>query len=166
MRTVFLSLCAMMLMCASALAQSNVYPVTVNYNLSIELLIKAGNYDLRHPIITDANFPSVRSGEAKIEIVLVEFNRHVSYKSALAELNKQGLRPADLKELLAFGAKYPEEQYGLPILALGSPWKSLRYYGTRYVSCLTYESPAQRSLDLCLTSAIDTRFFRFAAVRK
>ncbi|MFH0780188.1 MAG: hypothetical protein V1928_05060, partial [Parcubacteria group bacterium] len=40
-----------------------------------------------------------------------------------AYLAERGLRDADIRELLAFGAKYPKMQLEFPIIARGSVWR-------------------------------------------
>jgi hypothetical protein len=100
------------------------FPVVVNYNRTIEQLVKAGKYDWSNPDITSKNFPSNKKGNAQVSIQLVHFDRTMTSDEVLKELDKQGLRPATLPELLAFGAKYPDKQREFPIVALGSVWRS------------------------------------------
>lgn len=106
----------------------------VNYDLRLEAAVKAGKYDWVDGYISDKHFPSKRSGLAEIGIQLVHFNKVMSSKDILKELDEMGLRPAELSELLAFGAKYPDEQRKYPIVALGSVWHG--WYDCQYVPCL------------------------------
>ena len=74
-----------------------------------------------------------------------------------------GLRPANLPELLAFGAKYPKKQREFPIVALGSVW---RYWcGSRSVACL-WSVGSLRFLFLYWLEFGGDAIYRFAAVRK
>ena len=88
----------------------NAFHLTVNYDLNVEAAVKAGNYDWTNKDISSKNFPSKRKGTADVELILVHFNRYVESDEAIRELDKQGLRPAELPELLAFGAKYLDVQ--------------------------------------------------------
>ncbi|HUC01582.1 MAG TPA: hypothetical protein VMA75_01625 [Candidatus Paceibacterota bacterium] len=99
------------------------YLVTVNYDLSVKDAIAAGRYDWKNDDITAKNFPSKRKGTADLEIILVKFDDAMSSEGILRELDKQGLRAAELPELLAFGEKYPDVQREFPVVALGSVWR-------------------------------------------
>ena len=139
------------------------YPVTVNYDLSIEYLVQSGRYDWKSGNVSDRNFPTVCSGEARIEIVLVHFNRAISTEDALSELDRQGLKPADLHTLLSLGAKYQNPQRQFPIVALGSVWQGPD--GSRYVPCLDWYGSG-RILELNCVDDDRPAVCRFAAVRK
>lgn len=93
----------------------------------------------------------------------MHFNRNIESDTALAELDKMGLRPATLPELLAFGAKYPDKQREFPIVALGSVWRDL--CGDRVVAYLGCDS-SKRDLYLDRLVYRWSAPFRFAAVRK
>lgn len=110
-----------------------VFPVTVDYSMSLELMIASGRYDWVNPDITSEHFPVKGTGTIRLETQLINFVRPTSSEFAIGELDKMGLRPAILEELLAFGAKYPEEQLMHTIIALGSVGK---VYGYRHVACL------------------------------
>ena len=138
-----------------------VFKVTVNYDLRLEAAIQAGKYDYVNENITEKNFWNAHKGTAELDIVLVHLDRKVSYEEAIQELHKRGLRPAKLKELLAFGAKYLDEQKYI-IVALGTVWWP--WYGARGVVCL-FGSAGGRFLDLADDFA-DGEDYRFAGVRK
>lgn len=123
------------------------YPVTVSYDLSLAEMIDAGGYDWSNPNIIAESFPVGGAGEQERELVLVNLGRHASStEEVLAEIDRQGLRPAVIEELLAFGAAYPDKQREFPIVALGSVW--LNPYGdSRHVSGLWGRSE-KRELDL------------------
>lgn len=122
------------------------YLVLVDYTMRFAKMIRAGNYDWVNDNITAKNFPIIGSGQEGIALRIVHFNRDISTKKALTELDKRNLRPATLAELLAFGAKYPEFQRKFPITALGSV--STRLKGFRFVACLR-EEIGKRVLSLC-----------------
>ena len=98
------------------------YPVTIDYGMSLADMIEAGHYDWTNSDITAEHFPIKGRGKAEVKLELVHFDRAVSTDEALEELDKQGLRPAKIEELLAFGAAYPEIQHEFPVICLGSVW--------------------------------------------
>ncbi len=141
----------------------NIYPISVNYDLSVEAAVKLGRYDWTNSDIADKNFPTTRTGKAEVAVELIHFNRVISIKDALSELDKMGYRPAELHELLALGEKYPDVQREFPIVALGSVWQDL--FGDRYVPYLDRHG-SKRDLYLNWIEVDWNEFFRFAAVRK
>lgn len=139
------------------------FPVSVNYELSVEDAIEAGKYQAVHSDITGKNFPSTRSGHADLEIVLVRFDHRMKSEDVLQELGKEGLRAAELPELLAFGAEHPEEQRKFSVVGLGSVWKDRKGY--RNVPCL-YTASEGRYLDLHWWDDGWYSYSRFAAIKK
>lgn len=148
------------------------FRVQVNYDLRLEAAIKSGNYDWKNDDINDKNFPSKRSGSAELDIRLVHFNKDMSYEDILKELDKMSLRPAELPELLALGAKYPDEQRKYPIVAMGSMWRG---YGGRdgeiwRIVPSLWNNRGRRGLSLdCHSTGSECGWsvdFRFAAVSK
>ncbi len=143
------------------------YPVTVNYDLSLAGMIKAGRYDWVNSDITENHFPENHfpvkgEGSKDIALELIHFNMAILSKDALSELDERGLRPATIEELLAFGTKYPELQRQFPVLALGSIWRQL---GDRHVPCL-WSGSLERFLSLDWFEGRWDDYFRFLAVRK
>ncbi len=98
------------------------FRVLVNYDQTVKDMVQAGKYDWSGSLfqVTSDNFPINHRAAGTVEIVLVHFHRPVGMSEALGELDKMGLRPAELPELLALGAAYPEKQREFPIIALGS----------------------------------------------
>ena len=140
------------------------FKIAVNYCLSLKNTISAGKYDSVDPDINDKNFPIERHGHEEVEAKLVRFNRNIGSEDAIKELDKMkpSLRPANLAELLAFGAKFPDEQRKYPIVALGSVWR--RTYG-RYVASL-WGGVDGRGLGLGWFDSAWSAYYRFLAVRK
>ena len=139
-----------------------VYPVTINYDLSLKGMVRVGGYDWVNDNIIDKNFPVTGEGQGVVTLELVHCNRPMTSDEALAELAQRGMRPATLPELLAFGAKYPNVQREFPVAALGSVWR-LRF-GGRCVPFLWGRS-GKRNLNLnWLDHRWNTRD-RFLAVR-
>src|SRR5437660_7964105 len=113
----------------------NQYPVTVNYDLTVEQMVQAGQYDWSCPDINSSNFLTDNQGQVKASIELIKFGLCLKTEEVLARLDASGLRPARVHELLALGANYPELQRECVVAALGSPWQ-LEENSTHYVVCL------------------------------
>ncbi len=140
------------------------YPVAVNYILSLEEMIAAGRYDWKNDDITAKHFPMKGEGIADVDIQLVHFGHMMdSSDKVIRELDKMGLRPASIEELLAFGAKYPDVQRQFPIVVLGSLWRRLD--GDHSVPFL-HGLGSGRRLRLGLFESGWRGLYRFAAVRK
>jgi hypothetical protein len=150
-------------MAEAARKPRDTFPVTVNYDLSVEEAIDAGDYQAVHSEINAKNFPSTRSGQAALEVVLVRFEHRMKSEDVLHELDKEGLRAAELPEFLAFGAKYPDVQRKFSVAGLGSVWRDRKGY--RNVPCL-YEASEGRYLDLHWWDDGWYSYTRFAAIRK
>jgi hypothetical protein len=139
------------------------YSAIVNYDFSQPEMIAAGKYDWTNSDITAECFPVKGKGQANVNFIVKHFARSISTEAALKELDNEGLRPATIEELLAFGAKYPDEQRKCPVIALVSV--SADSSGSRRVACL-YGCDSWRGLGL---SFIDNRWgdcCRFLAVGK
>jgi len=150
-------------MAEAARKPRDTFPVTVNYDLSLEEAIGAGNYQAVHQDINARNFPSTRTGQAALDIVLVRFEHRMRSEDVLQELEKEGLRAAELAEFLAFGAKYPDVQRKFSVAGLGSVWQDRKGY--RNVPCL-YEASEGRYLDLHWWDDGWYSYTRFAALQK
>ncbi len=101
------------------------FSVNINYDLSVESLVINGKYDWKDDNITNENFPTARKGEVDLVLELVHFNEVLTSEEVLEVLDEMGYRPAELYELLAVGAQYPEEQKKNPIVALSSDGQRL-----------------------------------------
>jgi hypothetical protein len=150
-------------MTEAARKPGEVFPVEVNYDLSVEDAILAGDYQAVNASINGKNFPSTRRGQAKMEIFLIRFELRMTSENVLGELDKQGLRPAELPEFLAFGAQYPEVQRRFSVVGLGSVWRDRKGY--RNVPCL-FTASEGRYLDLHWWDDGWYSYSRFAAIRK
>lgn len=96
------------------------YPLQVDYSKSIEDSLRDGGYSWVSDRVTSASFPSGENGQGKVSAILVPFSPQASLDYIFHREAAAGLRPATLRELLAFGETYPEVQRKLPIMALGS----------------------------------------------
>jgi hypothetical protein len=148
-------------MAEAARKPRDVYPVLVDYDLPVKQAIDLGEYQAVHADIIGANFPSTRTGKAEMDIVLVRFDHRMKSEDVLREVEKEGLRPTELPEFLAFGAKYPEVQRKFSIACLGSVWCCRKGY--RNVPCL-YAASEGRYLDLHWWDDGWYTYTRFAAV--
>jgi len=138
------------------------YVVTVNHDLSLAAMIRAGQYDWVNSDITSDHFPIKDEEGTKDALELVHFERYIESDDVLRELDRRGLRSATIEELLAFGAKYPELQRQFPIVALGSVWRRL---DGRFVPCL-WSGAGKRYLGLSWFESGWSDRCRFLAVRK
>lgn len=98
------------------------FVVKVNYNEPIEQMVNAGHYDGIDIRINGENFPLNRTGVVDIKLGITRFNYRIYSDSLLSSFTRRGYRPANIAELLAFGASYPSLQFQFWIVALGSLW--------------------------------------------
>jgi len=133
---------------------------TVNYDLSVEDMVRAGKYDYAAPAITSDHFRITRRGKSEIEAKIVPFDR-------LSELEKQGYRPADIAELLAFGASFPRPQQKDTIIALDSVWiMDSDYSDPGWVAYLAGNHEGLRTVGLCRLLGDWSKYWsQFLAVR-
>ena len=153
---------------ADAIAQAarkprETFPLTVNYDLPVEEAIAAGDYQAVNADISTKNFSWAERGKAELEVTLVRFDQRMSSEMVIRGLEEEGLRPAELPELLAFGAAYPEVQRQFSVAGLGSVWRDRK--GDRNVPCL-YAASEGRYLDLHWWDDGWYTFSRFVALRK
>lgn len=146
-----------------ALSADPLFRVTVDYGLPLAQMIASGKYDWTNGDITPERFPIQGEGKAPRELVLVHLDKVATTDEALAELDRRGLRPAKIEELLALGAARPELQKEFPIVALGSRFVSRR--GGRFFAYLGWFGNG-RKLDLGWDGSGWRGVCRFLAVRK
>jgi hypothetical protein len=101
---------------------SSTFHVTVDYDLTVDEMAKAGKFDWVAMGVDSRHFSTSHHGTSEVEMVLVQFDRNVGTEEVLHELGTRDLRPADALELLAFDASYPEtgRTFPSPIVAFGS----------------------------------------------
>ena len=138
------------------------YTITVNYDKSVEDLIKLGKYDWKNNDINSTNFPSTQTGKEKVEVELLGFDEPISSEKAIKYMESIGLRPLNLTELLHLGIKYPDLQRKYLIIALGSTWR--HPHGSLGVPCLR-RFDLDRYLYLLRFGGDWYPGWRFAAVR-
>lgn len=146
---------------------SDIFGVEIDYHLSFEKMIEAGNYQWKSREITAKNLPISGKGKVSLQLVVVHFNRHASNKEVLDFFAAHNLEPAKIEHLLAFGALYPAEQYSYPILALGSDW--MDGVGRRQVPALgsiALTTGIRRTLWLRCADREWSLNYRFLAIKK
>lgn len=138
----------------------------IDYGLTFDQRVNAGNYDFKHDGITSERFPIIGEGQAEFEDTLLHFDKDISSEDALAEIAKVDLEnpwlPAKAENTLAYGAKNPEEQRKYPIIGLGSV---AEVDGDRRVLGLD-AGGSKRSLYLYWFGSVWDAYCRFLAVRR
>lgn len=115
------------------------YHLVIDYTKSLSEMIRAGGYRcvISDYLITEQYFP-VGEGEAEVDAVLLHFDRIVQTKDVVAEMERQGLRPATMVELLALGSQHlPDRRFQYNTIALGSICRAQD--GQRAVGKLNYD---------------------------
>lgn len=133
--------------------------IPVDYTLTLEKMIAAGNYDWKGEGVTSDKFPINKRKNGNVTINLVHFDREIKPDDAIARLDEMGLRPAEFPELLALGAKLPNLQRDFPIIAMGS------VLFDRFVPYLDSDG-GKRILGREFYGGVWNRTCRFAAVKK
>lgn len=140
------------------------FTVTVDRFRTVAEAVKAGNYDRANANIHDQSFPFTRSGvKEETEIILLHFGKAMTLEQVLVEMEKRGLRSADIMEILSIGEQKPELQRQFTIVELGSPWQYP--FGDKGVVCLNGRGP-ERELNLLQHEGDWLAVWRFACVRK
>ena len=139
------------------------YPVPVNYCQTLKKMIKNNEFDWKSNLINNDNFPSSERGKVEVTIKLVGFDYKITSESVIKELDRLGLRPATLKELLAFGvAQRDIQRSNYAIVALGSVWSG--YDGCVRVVPYISAIPVARSLNHYWWDGVWGSDWQFAAL--
>jgi hypothetical protein len=120
----------------------DMYSVVVDYSMTLEQMIAAGDYSWVDKDIDTAHFPIEGAGKVEVKLQLIR-RGGATIKGIMAELAERNLRPATLPELLAFGSKYkyrditenlrpPWEDF--PIIALDTAYQTPRENPPEYRS--------------------------------
>lgn len=97
----------------------------VNYDRSVEEMVKVGCYIWAHEHISSINFPSKENGSRRINFSVFNFDYRTSPKEVIPLMEGVGFRQATLKELLAYGEASLSTGKTFPVAELGD--KSLMY---------------------------------------
>lgn len=148
----------------------NIYSLFVDYEMSMEDAVKLGGYDyvekgfISYAENSSKEFSDRSKEKMNVVVELIHFNNSISRVEILHKLDKMGYRSAGLRELLAFGAQYPEIQREVAIVSLlGSVGE--RWFENLFIPCL-YSDGSRRCLNLRSNERNWHASFRFAAVRK
>jgi len=145
-----------------------IYDIIVDYSQTLEQMVAVVGCDSVNRNISSSNKDFTKEIITKkgireeLKVVLLHLDRVATSQEVLAEMERLGLRPATLAELLALGAKHPELQREFPIIALGS---SCTLYGYRRVASL-WSYVSWRRLGLDYFDARWPEYCRFLAVSK
>jgi hypothetical protein len=138
----------------------------VDCTLSLEEMIKAGNYDWVNSDITAKRFPIKSTGADEWEFKMFHFDRSISSEDAVAGIKADDVanpwQPAGIEHLLTYGKNNPEEQRKYPIIGLGSVCVVV---GRRLVPYL-FRFVSERCLGLDWWGGDWDAYCRFLAVRK
>jgi len=138
----------------------------VDCTLSLEEMIKAGNYDWVNSDITAKRFPIKSAGQDEWEFKMFHFDRSISSEDVVAGIKADDTvnpwQPANIEHLLTYGKNNPEEQRKYPIVGLGSFGQ---VGGGRGVPCLD-GGASGRGLHLGWWAYGWYADYRFLAVRK
>jgi hypothetical protein len=97
------------------------YPITLDAEVTLEGLLKAGNYDMHIGDPSEAR--QMFNADTSIHdavLKLIGFECSCAVEHICEVMEKGGYRPATLRELLALGAQYPDLQRQRILVALGS----------------------------------------------
>src|SRR3989344_2965298 len=137
----------------------------VDYDMNLEAMIAAGNYDWKNDDITAKRFPIVGKGKVEFEDTIFHFDRDISSEDAVEEIiaadTKNPWEPGKIENILAYGAKNPEEQRKFPIVGLGSVGKVYGSSGVPYLS----RNDSKRGLNLNWWDNDWNANYRFLCVR-
>lgn len=142
------------------------FTFVVDYGRSISESVKAGRYDYANSDVTDEHFTAeeYEKGKKEQSFKLYCFDgKETESDWVIAQMDKDGFRPATVRELLAFGEKNPELQRQFPIIALRQSW--VYRNGNRSVACLA-GCDTERELGLGWYDRGWHGRCRFLAVRK
>lgn len=135
----------------------------INYWKSRWRMITAGRYhDVDKDCMAMRCFPVSGVGRVRVEGKLFHFNRNLKSDEVEREFDKAGYRSANIAELLAFGATFPNVQRDFPVIGLGSTsWIS----GDDVVPCLDVDRGRRTFGERWWSHNWNARV-RFLAVRK
>lgn len=139
--------------------------IAADFSMSLEDMIKAGNYNWVNKSITAKMFLVEGSSIDWFEPKVFHFDRFISSEDAIAAFQddrENTWEPAKIEHLLAYGAKNRDEQRESPIIGLGSV---AEVHGDRCVPCLDRYGVV-RGLGLEWWDGNWNGRYRFLAVRK
>lgn len=149
-----------------------IVPLELNYNHSLNEMFKLGKYENADDYRFD-NFDNLEAADSdrttvseiqKIDLTVMHFGTEIHTEAALHKIEKEGMRPVTLFELLSLGSQHPLLQLGFPIVAL-----RMVYYDPcercRLAAMLGYESN-ERYFAMPILQRNWGKDYRFATVQK
>jgi len=131
-------------------------------NRTTEEVVAAGNYNRRNNWVDGDNFPMRPMPEGLRQLVLLEFDRKVTSKEALAEATRHGLERPLHEDALLFGEQHSEEQCNASIVFLHEPWQCR----SKWMNIIVLRGDAEtRTLSLFTVEDRWSRYCRFAFVQ-
>lgn len=148
------------------------FTLTMDLRKSIPGLVSEGKYDWWNRNVMDGLRPTKREKEQRVgkaELVLLNFGRNITPEEVLIEFARRKLSAANPRELLNFGAIYPQEQNISPIVAMDT---KVTWDG-EHALCLFSNKELQRQVVFKGPTRFFNKklppcypdFFRFAGVR-
>lgn len=138
----------------------NNFDLAVDYSISLEQMVALGRFDWTNEKIIE-NFEKSGTGNVTLSAKIFRINCRLSTEGVVVEMGKEGLRPATLMEIIAFGVNYPEVQRCFSIMALGSYCKISGYCYVPYL-CELY---GERNLNLSCSDGGWNEGCHFLAIR-
>ena len=139
---------------------TNTYIVTVNYDLSLDELVKAVNPDYKYIGDDDSDVPRLGTGIRAVEMVLFQEGHRLSQQELDVVMAKHPDLVFDPRATLALGAQMPDLQRKKPY---ATTWKDKK---GRYHSLCLDERDDERSLSVGQGDRDWRGRWSFAAVRK
>ena len=139
---------------------TNTYIVTVNYDLSLDELVKAVNPDYKYIGDDDSDVPRLGTGIRAVEMVLFQEGHRLSQQELDVVMAKHPDLVFDPRATLALGAQMPDLQRKKPY---ATTWKDKK---GRYHSLYLNERDDERPLLVFQADGDWRDRWSFAAVRK
>ncbi len=150
-------------MSGEALGTSDSVIFTIDYALDLATMISLGRYDWVNEKITSQGFPIIGEGIVTVRAMLFNFDHILVSEDVNHLMEFIGYEAAKIEHLLAYGAKYPDEQRNGPIIGLGSVVEEFEDY--RSSPRLDYEG-LRRHLHLCGCQGLWGSSYRFLGVHR
>lgn len=97
------------------------FVVTIDYALSLEEMVAAGKYDLIYPhgFVDSETYPINGQGVIECKLKLINVRNGLGSEKLAEYFASFKLIPPSAEHVLAFGAKYPEQQRKITIVGVG-----------------------------------------------
>jgi hypothetical protein len=139
------------------------FTITVDETLSVEEVVKLGNFNWSNRNIVSNNFPKLKNGQKlDKEVFLFHFNKIMFPAEVITEMSRVGYKPATIWDSIFLAIKKPDIIKQFPIIALNSVRE---LGGRRRVPFLCVDNGGL-SLDLGYFDNGWVENYRFLAVRK